>query len=114
MWGELGFAWLLLVALGTHGGWWLHGRSGQTRGLTHRGLVVHPTFLLLLALTQALRVGGRGLSGCSGVLVCPCDDGVENPEFHGLGYWSCFSWALSPAPCRGAFNSAGSTCVFIS
>lgn len=52
MWGELGFAWLLLVALGTHGGWWLHGRSGQTRGLTHRGLVVHPTFLLLLALTH--------------------------------------------------------------
>lgn len=64
--------------------------------------------------TQALRVGGRGLSGCSGVVVFPCNDGVENPEFHGLGYWSCFSWALSPAPCRCAFNSAGSICVFIS
>lgn len=62
--------------------------------------VVRATFLMPVALTHpGPESGWVAYLGVEWGEVCPYNDGVGNPEFHGLGCWSCFSWALSQGPC---------------
>lgn len=71
---------------------------------------VFPISLLPSALTQALGVGGWVLLGWNAVVVYPCNDRVESPEFHGV--WVLTLLLLGTQP-GCAVSSAGSTCVSV-